>query len=282
MITLDDGYHKMHKKNPTYAFWTHGDIVGKDADGKPVIGKMIPHPLEQLKWGLQMSAGLQTVSPDLADYWRFATDTYIIHNHIFIKDYVDAKPLYLHPNNIVIGWNGSLSHVDSWESSGALRALRKICKAYPQVKILIGGDKKIWDMVDIPMSKKIFQPFVPDENYPSLIKTFDIYLIPLAGEYDKCRSQIKAVESLACKVPTIATDYPNYAHMRDKMFVTENGWENWFNAISNAIENLPQYREHAADVGFKYAESQDYSLHVQERIDLYQHVIEKGYNREQL
>jgi glycosyltransferase involved in cell wall biosynthesis len=113
-------------------------------------------------------------------------------------------------------------------------------------------------MVDVPAHKKIFQPFVLDEQYPSLIKTMDIYTIPLAGEYDKCRSQIKAVESLACKVPTIATDFPNYLHMRDYMNVTENGWQNWVAAISKAIDNLPQYREHAAEIGFKYAESQEY------------------------
>jgi glycosyltransferase involved in cell wall biosynthesis len=281
MCVFDDGYHVITRKNPTYAFWNLGEITVKDAEGKESKAKMLRHPLEQMKWGLQMSVGLQTVSPAIADYWRPVTDTYIIHNNIFIKDYANAEPLYKHPNEIWIGWCGSLSHVDGFTSSGLLRAFRKITRLYPQVRILIGGDRKIYDMVDVSSQHKAFSPFVPDAQYPGLIKSFDIYTIPLSGEYDKCRSQIKAVESLACKVPTIATDYPNYAHMRDKMFVTENGWENWVNAISNAIDNLPQYREHASDVGFKYAESQDYSLHVQERIDLYQHMIEKGYNREQ-
>lgn len=283
MCVYDDGYHVIHKKNPTYNFWTFGEMEFVDGEGKIQKGKMIPHPLTQMKWGLQMSVGLQTVSNAIADYWRFATDTYVIHNNIFIDHYKDAKPLLRHSDKeIYIGWSGSLSHLDSFESSGLLRAFRRICKMYPQVKILITGDPKVHDMVDVATSRKLFHPYVPDDKYSSLIKSLDIFTIPLAGEYDKCRSQIKAVESLACKVPTIATDYPNYAHMRDKMKVTQNGWENWVESISDVIENIDKYREHAATVGFEYAASQDYSLHVQERLDLYQHVIEKGYEREQV
>jgi glycosyltransferase involved in cell wall biosynthesis len=243
---------------------------------------MFPTPLVQMRWGLEMSVGLQTVSNAIADYWRPSTDTYVVHNNIFINRYENVQPLHKHDGEIFIGWTGSLSHFDSFNDSGLPRAFRKICSKYPKVRILISGDKKIFDLVDVPLSKKYFQPFVPDEDYPSLVKSLDIYTIPLNGEYDKCRSQIKAVEALACKIPTIATDYPNYSHMRDKMNVTENGWQNWTEAISKVIDNLSERKEHASTVGFEYAKSQDYSLHVEERLNLYKHLIEKGYNREQL
>lgn len=281
MCIFDDGFGVIEKTNPTYEFWKFGKVKGKDKDGNIVEGEMIPHPLEQMKWGLQMSVGLQTVSHAIADYWRFATDTYVVHNNIFFDDYQNKEPLYKHPGTILIGWSGSLSHHFSFQGSGISRAYRKICQKYPNVKILIAGDQKTYELIDAPKSKKIFQPFVPDEHYPALLKTFDILTIPLSGEYDKCRSQIKPLEAMACGVPAICSNYPNYNHLAEYTNFTENGWENWFNAISEAIENLPQYKERAMDVGVPFAKTQDYSLHVQERIDLYQHVIEKGYNREQ-
>jgi glycosyltransferase involved in cell wall biosynthesis len=281
MIIFDDGYHTMHPKNVSYPFWTYGDIEFVDQNGVKQTGKMVPPPIEQLKWGIQMSAGLQTVSQALADYWRFANDTYVINNHLVIDRYIGVEPLHKHDGEIYIGWTGSLSHVDSFEGSGLLRAFRKICKNHRNVRILISGDKRIFDLVDVPQNQKIFQPFVSNEQYPSLIKTLDICTVPLYGPYDECRSWIKPLECCALKVPAIATNFPNYAQLKDYITVTENGWQNWENAINDAIEKLPDYKARAEEVAYPFALTQSLDLHVQERIDLYQHVIDKGYNREQ-
>ena len=123
----------------------------------------------------------------------------------------------------------------------------------------------------------MFCAFVPDQQYPALIKSIDICTIPLAGEYDKRRSQIKPLECLALKVPFVASDYPNYNHLREYGSFTENGKENWENAISNAIDNLSIYKERSEDIGYQFALTQDIDLHVQERIDLYQKLIDKPY-----
>ena len=123
----------------------------------------------------------------------------------------------------------------------------------------------------------MFCAFVPDQQYPALIKSIDICTIPLAGEYDKRRSQIKPLECLALKVPFVASDYPNYNHLREYGSFTENGKENWENAISNAIDNLSIYKERAEDIGYQFALTQDIDLHVKERIDLYQKLIDKPY-----
>jgi glycosyltransferase involved in cell wall biosynthesis len=276
-VIFDDAYHIMHPKNVSHNFWTYGEIKYQDAEGKEQMGNMYPRPLDQLRWGIAMSKGLQTVSQALADDWAHVNDTYVINNNIVVDRYLNVEPLYKHDGTIFIGWTGSLSHVDSFESSGILRAFKKIVKTYDNVKILISGDKRIFDVIDIPLAKKVFQPFVPADKYPSLIKTLDICTIPLSGEYDKRRSWIKPLECLALKVPFVATNYPNYNQLKDHGIMVENKWQNWEAAIVDAIDNLPKHRQKAEEVGFPFAMTQSIDLHVDERIALYQKMIDKPY-----
>jgi hypothetical protein len=274
---FDDAYHIMHPKNVSYAFWEHGEMQGKTPDGKDFIAYMNPKPLVQLGWGIGMSKGLQTVSQALCDDWAHINDTYLIHNHLIMEKYKNIEPLHPHENEIWIGWTGSLSHVDSFESSGLLRAYRKVLNKYKNVKVMISGDKRIYDNLDVPPYKKMFSSFVPEEQYASLIKSIDIYTIPLAGEYDKRRSQIKPIECLALKIPFVASNFPNYNHLAPYGTFTENGWQNWEAAISDVIEHFPEYKQKSEEVGYPFALTQDIDLHVQERIDLYQKMIDKPY-----
>lgn len=278
-VIFDDAYRKLNKDNPAYSFWEFGEIKHQDMSGEVSVTKINPPPKVQLEWGVHMSKGLQTVSQALCDDWAEWNDTYLIHNHLAMDRYRNVtQPLFPHSKDeIWIGWTGSLSHRYSFEWSGIMMAYRKICRKYPNVKILITGDKKIYDELDISNKKKMFCAFVPSEQYPALIKSLDICTIPLAGEYDKRRSQIKPLECLALRVPFIASNYPNYNHLAEYGKFTENGKENWEDAISEVIDNIALYREKAEDVGFKFALTQDIDLHVQERIDLYQKLIEKPY-----
>jgi len=283
MIIFDDAYEIISKDNPTYPFWAKGELSYKDANGVDQTALMLPPPIEQLARGVAMSAGLQTVSKSLAEDWAHLNDVYVINNHLPIEEYMNVEPLLKHdPNEILLGWSGSLSHFNSWATSGALNALKHIIRKYPQVKILTSGDKRVWDEIPVPKDRKFFQPFVPADKYKSLVKSFDIYMIPLNGEYDKRRSWIKALECCALKVPWIATDYPTYDNIKQYGHVTPNGSKQWTEAISNAIENIEEYRKFAEEISYPFALTQSIDLHVQERIDLYQHVIEKGYKREQM
>ena len=142
---------------------------------------------------------------------------------------------------------------------------------------MVSGDKRIYDNLDVPLNKKMFSTFVPAEQYPSLIKSLDICTIPLAGEYDKRRSQIKALECMALKVPFIGSDYPNYNHLRQYGTLTENGWQNWEQTLNHAVEHIAEYKEKAEEVAYPFALTQNIDLHVDERIELYKKLIEKPY-----
>jgi hypothetical protein len=276
-VCFDDGYSVMHPKNVSYNFWMKGEVDGVDAEGKPTKGIMNPPPLKQLGWGIQMAKFLQVVSPALMEDWkRYNDECHIINHHIVLEKYLNVEPLYKH-DDTWISWSGSLSHVSSFENSGLLRAFRKIVRNRKNVKIVITGDRRVFDLVDIPITKKIYSPFVPADKYQALLKSFDIFTIPLADEYDKRRSQIKPLESMALSIPFLASDFPNYAHMKPYGNFTNNTWQEWTDKLEDMIEHLSDYKEKAKEVGFPFAQTQDINASIPERLDLYQRMIDLPY-----
>ena len=240
------------------------------------ISYMKPLPLEQFAWGMQMVKGIEVVSQALADDWSHLNNTYLIHNYLEPGRYDNVEPLFPH-EGIWLGWSGSLSHVDSFESSGLLKAYQRIIKKYDNVNLFLTGDKRVFDLVDVPDGRKIHSPFVHAEQYPALMKSIDIYTIPLFGEYDKRRSQIKPLECCALQIPWIATNFPNYNHLASNGIFTENGSQNWEEAITEMIENYPKHKERVAEEPYQFSKTQYLDDHIQERIDLYQKLANEPY-----
>jgi len=277
---FDDAYDIMHPQNISYNFWTHGELRFKDDKGVDQVAYMNPRPIEQFKWGLQMVKGVQVPSVNLAKDWSKYNKTYFVHNFLDMPKYMDVKPLYPHPEDeIVIGWCGSMSHYASFFDSGVLQGLRKVCRKYPNVKVLISGDQRIFELLEV--KNKIFQPFVPAEVWCSLLKTLDIGLCPLAGEYDKRRSWIKALEYMALKVPFIATKYPTYDEMHDFGVMTDNGYKNWEEALEEMIGNYSKYKNIANTIGYDFALEQSAYKKVEEvTLPLYERLIDASYPSE--
>jgi hypothetical protein len=276
---FDDAYDIMHPQNVSYNFWTHGELRFKDKEGNEGTSYMRPKPIEQFKWGLQMVKGVQVPSVNLAKDWSKYNNTYFVHNFLDMDKYLDVEPLYPHPKDeIWIGWCGSMSHFASFNDSGVVQGLRKIARKYPQVKVLISGDRRVFDLLDVKEDRKQFQTFVPREQWASLLKTLDIGLCPLAGEYDKRRSWIKAMEYLAVKVPFIATNYITYDEFHDYGLMTENGYKGWELSLEKMIDEYPKYKEIAETTGFEFAKSQSSYIKVKEvTLPLYEKLIDDPY-----
>ena len=255
LAVFDDAYDLIHPMNASYKFWNKSFIDIKNKEGEVKTLKMKPSPLTQFKWALKIVKGIQVPSVNLAEDWSKYNNTYYVHNFLDIDGYLNVQPLFpKKKNEIVIGWCGSMSHHYSFTDSGVLRALEKIAKQYPQVKILISGDKRIYDMINV--EKKTFSKFVPAKQWTPLLKSIDIGLAPLYGEFDKRRSWIKALEYMALKIPWIATNYLTYNEVKDYGKLTKNGYNNWIDAISDVIERYDYYKEIAETTGFEFAQSQ--------------------------
>lgn len=275
---FDDAYNLMHPQNISYRFWTFGEITVKDEKGQNKVVNMNPPPLEQFKWGLRIAKATQVVSKTLAEDWRPYSPTFVVNNYLPIERYMNVEPLLPHDKeNIVIGWCGSMSHYSSFTDSGILPALKKICKRYPNVTILLGGDKRNYDNLDIPNNQKKFQQYVPPEQWESLLKSIDIGLAPLSGEYDKRRSWIKCLEYMALKVPWIASDYPTYENLKGYGVLVKNDQWEWEKKLSHMIEDYTEYKQKAEDEGYPFALLQSSDNNIRNTLKIYQKLIESPY-----
>lgn len=275
LAIFDDAYDIMHPQNVSYPFWSAGEIKIQKEDGSIATMKMNPLPLTQFKWGLRIVKGVQVPSEYLAKDWSEYNQTFFVHNFLDAEKYMNVRPLLPH-EGLTIGWCGSLSHHSSFTDSGVLMALPKILKKYPHVRVLIGGDKRVFDLLETP--NKIFQNFVPKEQWTSLLKSLDIGLAPLAGEYDKRRSWIKGLEYMALKIPWIGTDYPTYSELREYGLMTDNGSRNWQDAISEMIENYEKYKELADTAAYDFAMEQSSEKNIEKvTLALYQRMIDEPY-----
>lgn len=278
LAIFDDAYDIMHPQNVSHKFWNYGEVQLKNENGETKTIYMNPKPLEQFKWGLRMVKGIQVPSVNLAKDWSKYNKTKYIHNYLDIEKYMNIEPLF--PKNkdeIVIGWCGSLSHFSSFSDSGVAEALRKISKEYPQVKVLISGDRRIFDLLEV--KNKVFQSYVPADKWTSLLASLDIGLAPLSGGYDKRRSWIKALEYIALKIPYIATAYPTYDEMHDYGLMTDNGYANWTSALREMIDNYPKYKEIASTKGYEFALSQSSDANIEKvTLDWYQEMIDTPYD----
>lgn len=278
LTIFDDAYDLIHELNPAYPFWIKSEVTVTDKEtGKEYTLNAFPKPLDMLVWGIQISKGLQVPSLALASDWRKYNNTYYVPNYIRIDKYLNVEPLFPH-DDIIIGWGGSLSHLSSFNESGVLPALKEIVKRYKNVRVMITGDKKVFDAVDIPENKKVFSGFVKEEDFPRLLKTFDIAIAPLSGEFDKRRSRIKVLEYMALQIPWIASDYPPYHEFREFGMMTKNTPLDWETKLRLAVKHNVKLKDKAKGPAFEYAKGQSYDANIQNTLGLYMSLLTTPYS----
>jgi glycosyltransferase involved in cell wall biosynthesis len=280
---------EMNEQKQNNGLWNNADMQIRDnligsvssllspivPDVENVATSEIPF-LTQFKWGIQIGKGIQVPSKQLAKDWEKYNKTYYVRNYLDINKYMNVAPLHPH-DNIVIGWCGSLSHRSSFTNSGIVSALKIVVNKHKNVSLLIGGDKYIFDLLDVPNDRKFFQPYVPENQWAQLLRSIDIGLAPLCTIYDKRRSWIKVLEYMALQMPWVASNFPAYEELKQYGTITENGSENWENTLSNMIENFDKEKQRATGDGYKFALSQSTDNNILKTIELYKSIIGQPY-----
>jgi glycosyltransferase involved in cell wall biosynthesis len=277
-VIFDDAYHLIEPYNASHYFWAKGlhEIVLEN--GQHVLAPKQPPAMQQFKWGLKIAKGIICPSRILASDWDEYGHTYRTHNYLKLERYENKEPLFPHPKEeLYIGWSGSMSHYESFTNSGIAGALTYILKTYPQVKLLLTGDKKVYDRINISPDRKVFAGYVPEEDWSRLVASYDIGLAPLATEFDRRRSWIKALEYMVMKVPWIGTDMETYEELRDYGTLTKNGLDNWKQAMSYAIENIEEKRELANGKAYDFVLNQSWDKNIQKILDVFQEIINSEY-----
>ncbi len=163
---------------------------------------------------------------------------------------------------IILGWGGSISHVDSWVYSGVVEALDRVFEKYPQARLKFCGHEGRLDYIfDRWGDKVIKQTGVKPEHWPAVMSTFDIGLAPLdtrpldppwrkgapIASYDERRSWLKGVEYLSAGVPWVASDSRTYTDLRRWGTLVANTPEAWFSAIDRKLTHLASEKALAWD-----------------------------------
>ncbi len=240
VIDLDDAYQMLPWCNPAHRFWHEKD------EGAA---------LKVLEQGMYQSDGLISPNHLLLKDWEYATRGYYLQNYAE-KAWWDSLPSRGElrkgrglENKIVIGWGGSVSHYDSWWGSGIFEAAERVSKRHPEVLWLAcGNDPRIFERLPVSSSQKAMQPGVSPDQWPKVVKMFDIGVAPLFGPYDQRRSWIKGIEYMLAGVPWIGTGGEVYGMFGDLGTLIDNSVKNWEDALETKILNIKSEQERAENL----------------------------------
>jgi hypothetical protein len=261
----DDSYDRILPSNAAADFWLHGKVTmsyGKDIPSHEVV--LDTHPIEQFRQGLALCTAGITPSKRLSKDWEQYTPTFVVKNYLDTELYLAEKK---RPNDyIMIGWGGSLSHTQSWETSGAQDAIVAVINERPETRLYIMGDKRVVDEMPIPNNRILFHPYVPWWHWAKYLRMYDIGLAPLSGEYDNRRSSLKVSEYLTVGIPFVATKsvvYEEFWDVDSGIFVDQghdeenyqDRVEQWYKSTIDIVDNMKDYMGAAAEnisIGLSY------------------------------
>lgn len=265
-IDLDDAYQILPPSNPAWDFWIKGrdqfanveawDQLEKEGELPPSVA------LNFLAEGLRQSAGLISPNRRLLKSWShcIGDKQYYLQNYAEkawwenLPDRESLKAKMGLTGKIVIGWGGSISHLDSFAGSGVIDALERVLRHRPNVVLkFCGNDNRVPNFLDgIAAEQIVRQPGVPPEEWPKQVKSFDIGIAPLFDgfpHYDQNRSWIKGIEYLLAGVPWIGThpgdENGTYADLNGLGYLIHNSVREWELTLIRIIDNLAAEQERA-------------------------------------
>ncbi len=251
-VDIDDAYHYLPISNPAHRFWFENKFT------TPEGGEEVGGAIRMMEQGFKFSDGLIAPNRLLLGDWAYASgNSYLVRNYAEpewwgvetpLPPRAEVKAKWGMDNKVVIGWGGSVSHYDSFWGSGIMQAMPRITARHPEVVwVVCGGDDRLYEQLPVARIYKHHQPGVPPQDWPKIVRGFDIGIAPLFGSYDQRRSWIKAMEYSLAGVPYAATQGETY---RDAL-----GWpvgwqgletcEFWEDTIETMLKDLPRYQEQA-------------------------------------
>jgi hypothetical protein len=244
--TFDDAYNLVKPDNPAHAFW----LEGRPQASVPDV-LFHPRPIVQFVWALGAMNGATTPSKVLCEDWQPYTEMRVVPNYLDLAKYEDVpKPKH---NGIIIGWGGSLSHMQSFKDSGLISAMQRVAMKRQNVRFMFIGDRRVYEQMPLESNRKIFTDFVPFALWPHTVVNFDIGLAPLCGIYDDRRSWIKPLEYMVSGIPWIGSQSPAYEDLKEYGILTQNTVGAWERHLLDMIDHLPRYTRQAQGAPREYA-----------------------------
>ena len=168
-----------------------------------------------------------------------------------------------------------MTHLVSWEKSGACEALNQLAGENANLRIAIIGDPRTERFFKgFHKDRRIMVGWVPHAIFAAKLSMFDIGLIPLFGEYDRRRSWIKTAEYSVMGIPWIGSDMEPTREI-DTGARVENTSEAWYETLKYYIENYGALKEAAKANQEQAREMFSIDAHVGDLVKLFERIIEE-------
>lgn len=264
---VDDAYHLMPQSVPSYPFW----YKNRTNNSKTPFH-------EQLFLSGKVMNAITSPSKILVKDWEKHAHSYFVPNLIDADRYIPFKETH-DDDSIVIGWGGSITHLDSFRNCNVFGALSKLLQENENLKVLIvSDDDRIARLLSRGGEQVAFVPKVEFNRWPQLLAKFDIGLLPLSGAYDNRRSWVKAIEYLAMGIPWVGSESPAVEDVRDLGITVQNSERQWKDALRHVIYNIKAYREIAMARSTTYLPRIDIHYQAKNLTDIYRRIYEETKN----
>lgn len=230
------------------------------------------NPLEHFKNGLGIVNAVFSPSKYLLDFYvEDKSKAYHVHNRPNLDIWQRFAGAWVSEDDKVrVGWSGTAQHVTGWQESGIVDVLRALKDKIVLVGVM-SGDKML-DMVEKSGVEHRIQRPVPFEQFPDVVRSYDIGICPLGGEYDKGRSWIKWLECSLAGKPVVAQDHAGvYDECHGGYLVKTK--EDWIDALSYLIECEEEYRL-MSEAGRAWAWAQGWDENLSELTSIFEEILE--------
>ena len=296
VVDLDDHYPLIPPSNPAFQSWIMN------------TGEMDPDPIERLKIGLGKADALIAPSHIILKDWEHIAPGYYWPNYPSLLEWqdIERKPpgandviitstsketspkVEVRPDSvgkIVVGWGGSLSHIDSFVYSGAIEGMAMLMAENKDVVFkFCGNDDRMQFLLDrLPEEQLYRQHGVESRDWPQVVASFDIGIAPMdmrivpSGtgnehghySYDERRSWLKLVEYACGGVPFIATKCAAYEDFARYGKLVENTPEAWYEALKSRVDGLQHFYKEAMSTRLNNLKRLTIENNAQKLVDFY-------------
>jgi hypothetical protein len=270
VVDFDDYYDEMGPSNVSYDYWKR-NLVRQGASQQRVD----PPALDQFHTGVALCGFATMPSKVLAKAYEPYAKTYVVPNYIQAGRYANrAKP---YGGLKIIGWGGSMSHLQSFQFSGVGAALKRLCRDRVDVMVEIHtADGRVFNEIPVPVDRKVLKGWVSADDWPGELAKFAVSLAPVHGAYDTARSWIKLLEASIMRVPWVASRGPAYDEWGGYGRLVANNPKAWEMGIGETLDALGTPAMKAMlDAAESWAKAQDIDRNVDAVAATYQTIIEE-------
>lgn len=128
---------------------------------------------------------------------------------------------------ISLGWVGSSGELE--DLMLIRRYIIRILREFPQTRMVVIGNPQAYRLFDgLPENRRMYIPFVADEEFPYLLSQLDVLLVPLRNQpYNLTLPDTMLMQAGARGVPWLASAIPSFREWLNGGVIVESTDDEW-------------------------------------------------------